>query len=72
MIKQNRVRVDVWSGLQDRIRMRDKVKYMPPSSYTSTLPAFSNMSGIAAAAVVPFQPGTTLNFAYAVSVDMDL
>ena len=34
-------------------------------SYSSTLPAFSNMSNVAAAAEVPFQPGNIINFNYA-------
>ena len=36
-----------------------------PLSYSSTLPAFSNMSGLASTAEVPFQPGNIVNFNYA-------
>jgi len=36
-----------------------------PLSYSSTLPAFSNMSNLAATAEVPFQPGNIINFNYA-------
>ena len=36
-----------------------------PLSYSSTLPAFSNMSLLAATAEVPFQPGNIVNFNYA-------
>jgi hypothetical protein len=36
-----------------------------PLSYSSTLPAFSNMSLVAASAQVPFQPGNIIHFNYA-------
>ncbi len=44
--------------------MRTRSEQMP-LSYSSTLPAFSNMSNLAATAEVPFQPGNILNFNYA-------
>ena len=36
-----------------------------PMTYSSTLPAFSNMSNLAAAAEVPFQPGNVVSFNFA-------
>jgi hypothetical protein len=46
------------------MRMNTRNDHMP-LSYSSTLPAFSNMSNIAATAEVPFQPGNIVNFNYA-------